>query len=262
MLASTSILLVTSWEVVHLFFLYGAVTFLTFYLPFYNGHITFTETFKMSCSHAVKCAVHNSEPYHTCWSGVLAPQRSIFRQFDKFDHLWWSHLYQQSTFIESCDYILCYIWCRMYYHNDFDLTLSFQGTTFCSPTWACTKNSALPSPWHTQPIMLYETLNSFSVNGISQNTSLVSWHPCQSQLLVNAFHFDQEWERSRYMTFLVCFMQQFCATSQSSHDVLFWLISPLLKGALLLNHLFIIQGYPKTAFFQVQEHPGLFLFNF
>jgi hypothetical protein len=97
--------------------------------------------------------------------------------------------------------------------------------------------------------------NSFAVHGIPQNTSLVSQRPCQHQLHMNAFHFDQEWEMSRYVTFFLCFAQQNCASPQSSHGMLFCPISSFFLAAQALNGIFIIQRCPRTAVcnFQPQQ---------
>jgi hypothetical protein len=96
---------------------------------------------------------------------------------------------------------------------------------------------------------------SFAVHDIPQNTSLVSQRPCQCQLHVNAFRFDQEQETSRYVTFFLCFAQQYCASPQSSHGVLFCPISSFFLAAQALNGLFIIQRHPRTAVcnFQPQQ---------
>jgi hypothetical protein len=45
------------WSSRRWFFLYGAVTFLTLYLAFYDGHIAFKETFTRDLS-MIECLVH------------------------------------------------------------------------------------------------------------------------------------------------------------------------------------------------------------
>jgi hypothetical protein len=94
------------------------------------------------------------------------------------------------------------------------LTLSFPGTTFCSPARARTKK------------VLCRHLDTH----ISQNASLLSWHPCQYKLLVNAFHFDQERETSRYVTFFYVLCTAILCLATVISRRAFLLHFPLLLG--------------------------------